>query len=240
MKLTALMMFVFTGPVVAQYYEERPYEPSDARLVHAGLFMREFLPRGSNDLPAEAQIRYNRIMPTIGFRQGSFDLTFGYARFRQVGRNRETIFLGATFMNEFSVAGKRAHALIVPIVLATDYTKAESPAIGRSGGPVPTRSQDFNIGSLGIGAGLKYRYNNGGVECSIGGVAIAQYSFEGLGTGSGFSPAAIAEGTLLLRDAMILDGIALGYRLRFQSWSMSNAAFDYRSLSHGPYLGLMF
>jgi hypothetical protein len=71
-------------------------------------------------------------------------------------------------------------------------------------------------------------------------LGIAQYSFEGLGTGSGFSPALTGEAGALLPEALSFVSLAAGYRFRLQTWSMGETKFNYRSLSHGPYVGVVF
>jgi hypothetical protein len=69
---------------------------------------------------------------------------------------------------------------------------------------------------------------------------FAQYSSEGFSVGTGFSAATMGDAVLQIRDVGILEGIAVGYRFRLQTWAMSEARFNYRSLSHGPYLGILF
>jgi hypothetical protein len=45
---------------------------------------------------------------------------------------------------------------------------------------------------------------------------------------------------VLVRSIRVLEGLALGYRFRFQTWAMSNSRFNYRALVHGPFVGLLF
>jgi len=61
-----------------------------------------------------------------------------------------------------------------------------------------------------------------------------------LSTGSGFSGAVVLDASTVFRTIGIADGLALGYRFRLQTWSLSNARFDYRAVSHGPYIGIAF
>lgn len=218
-------------PAYAQYYEDDEYSSPPARYLYGGFQNMNFRPRSSNPLDDSLAIEFDRGMPVIGFRQGMMDLTFGYTRFTTGGRSRAAIFFGAMLSTEVPVSGKKPGTLVFPLLVSADYTKAE--ALG-------SEKDDFNIASVGVGAGLKYRYSGGSVDFSVGAMEVLHFSSEGFGTGTGFSAATIGEANVMLRKALILDGVVLGYRFRLQSWSMSNEAFDYRSISHGPYLGIMF
>jgi hypothetical protein len=215
----------------AQYYdEERPYRPLEARYIYAGAMARDFAPRSSNNAPDSATIRYTELMPMIGFHQGVVDVFFGYTRFDQHGKSNATIFFGTLVSTDVHLSGGKSSTLLLPLLFAADYTKAES------GGP---ERDNFNIASVGLGAGLKYRLSTEGFEFSVHAEELAQYSIEGLSTGSGFSAATLADASLIVRD-IVLDGLVLGYRFRYQTWSMSDERFDYRAVSHGPYLGVLF
>jgi len=216
---------------VAQYYEPREYQPSDARYLTAGVAQREFTPRPSNSLPDSVSLGYDRLMPMLSFKQGPVDITFGYATFSLQGRSRASIFFGATFSNEVPIAGKRPSALVLPILLAADFTKTEGIGFER---------ENFNIASVGIGTGLKYRYAGEGMDVSVSAVEVFHYSTEGFSTGTGFSAATLGEALVLLRDIHVLDGLAFGYRFRLQTWAMSSTRFNYRTIGHGPFIGVMF
>jgi len=216
----------------AQYYEQKEYTPlDDVRYIAIGVTNREFAPRPTNSFPDSLTIRYNRIMPMISFRQGAGELMFGYSTYTLSGSSKSTIFFGGRFGTEVPIAGRRPSVLLFSLLLAADYTKAEG--IG------PSR-ENFNIASVGIGAGLKYRYFTSSMDISIGIEELAQYSTEGIGIGSGFSASTLGDAVILLKDIGVLEGTVIGYRFRLQTWSMSDNKFNYRSVSHGPYLGIMF
>jgi hypothetical protein len=215
----------------AQYIEGREYAPSEARYATLGFVDRDFTPLGSNSLPDSLAIRFKRIMPMLSFRQGAAELFLGYTTYTLSGSSKSTVVFGGRFGTEVPIVGRRSSMLLFPLQLAADFTKAEG--IG------PSR-ENFNVASVGIGAGLKYRYFNSTTEFSIGFEELAQYSSEGFGVGTGFSAASLADATLQLRGIGVLDGIAVGYRFRLQTWSMSESKFNYRSVSHGPYVGIMF
>lgn len=221
---------IAVSPVAAQYYD-RPYEQMESRFIHAGYFQRDFKPRYSNTAPDSLRMQYSRIMPTIGFRQGMVDVTFGYTRFNIRGEDKTAIYAGVMVGTEFPITFSRGSAVLVPIMLLSDYTRTDNTGSDRN---------FFNIGALGFGAGLKYRVMTRGFEFHLYGAQSAQIAFEGFGTGSGFSATSTAEALFVFRDVLVLDGITLGYRFRYQTWNMSNAIFDYKSLSHGAFLGVMF
>ena len=226
-----LVLLLVPGVIRAQYEERSSYEPSVARYVTAGADMRLFEPLGNNPVSDSLGVRFRRVMPMIAFHQGLVDVVLGYAPYTLRGQSRSSVFFGTTVANEFPVTGRRTHTLLIPILLAADYTKAES---------VGEQRDDFNIGSIGFGGGLKYRYVTPGVELSLHALEVFHFSFEGRGVGTGVSAATLAEGTLLLRDILVADGLVIGYRFRMQTWSMSDRIFRYRTVSHGPYIGVLF
>jgi len=230
-----LFLIVLTCAVAsiasAQYYDNREYEPSASRFINIGFMQRDFQPRSSNPNSDFLVIRYDRVLPMIGFRQGNVDISFGYASYTLHGRSRSTIFFGATFANEFPVAGRARTGLSIPVIISVDYTKAESAG--------PSR-ENFNIASGGIGAGLKLRHRSTNLDFWIQAVEVAHLSTEGFGAGYGFSAATVGEAIVLLPRVLVFDGIAFGYRFRLQTWSMSESRFDYRSFSHGPFIGVLF
>ncbi|MBP1658240.1 MAG: hypothetical protein H6Q31_2841 [Bacteroidetes bacterium] len=226
-----LVTMLAVMPAVAQYEEPREYTIGEARFVAVGVVHRDFQPRSGNSSPDSAAIRYKAYMPVVSFHQGPFDVGIGYTRYTLAGSTRSSVYVGAVLTNEVPVAVGRLHALAVPLCLAMDFTKAE--------GTGPERD-NFNVASLGIGTGLRYRYRGDGVEGTARLLGAVHYSFEGLSTGSGSSVGLFGDATLILRSIHIGEGLALGYRVRYQQWSMSDTRFDYRVFHHGPYLGILF
>jgi hypothetical protein len=228
--LLVLVMMACSG-ARAQYYEEREFKSRDTRFVYAGVLQRNFVPRGSNNAPDSSRIDYTRLMPMIGFRQGAVDIYVGYTKFDQHGKSNAAIVVGTVVATEFPVSGRgRTSALMMPLMFAADFTKAES------GGP---ERDNFNIASLGLGAGLTYRLSLESVDFSLHAGELFQYATQGLSVGSGFSAATLADATVILRD-IGFEGLTLGYRFRLQTWAMSDTRFDYRSVAHGPYIGVLF
>lgn len=229
--LRVLVLLSLPVAVHAQYYEEREYAPAETRYLYAGLARPDFLPRTTNPTPDSLAVAFRGLMPIIGFRQGPVDISVGYMTYSLRGMSRSATLLNATVMQELPLARGGAGALLLPVVLAADYTRAEAIGFERD---------NFNIASVGLGMGLKYRYQKRDLDLSLHLLGVAHYSSEGFSTGTGFSPAVLAEAVLILPDAIVGDGIAIGYRFRFQNWSMSNDRFNYRLASHGLSLGIMF
>jgi hypothetical protein len=229
--MVILLLLAAATEATAQYYDRPEYEPSRARFLSGGFVNRDFEPRSSNTYPDSLLIRYKRVMPMIGFSQGPVDLSFGYAQFTLHSRSRSTIFFGVTVANELPLTCRSSAALLLPVIFSADYTKAQG---------FGTEREVFNIASVGVGAGLKFRYYARSVDFAVRLVEIAHFSTEGFGAGSGFSAAMVGDAVLLLHEALVFDGVALGYRFRLQTWSMNESRFDYRSVSHGPFIGVLF
>jgi hypothetical protein len=228
--ITLVLLSLMASPLHAQYYE-RDYDREEHRLIYFGFLQKDFQVRASNSLPDSFAITMNRFMPTIGFRQGLVDIVIGYNRFSLRGQNKTTLFASVAVAQEFPITFSRTHAFLIPLTITSDYTKVEN-----TGGD----KENFNIGSVGIGAGVKYRYRQPQFEFSVHAIEAAHWALEGFSTGSGFSAATIGEATFTFKEILSLDGITFGYRFRYQTWNMSNAKFNYNSLAHGAFVGVMF
>lgn len=215
----------------SQYNEPESFEVFSSRYASVGFLQRDFSPRATNPLGDSLGIHYDRIMPVAGLRQGPVEFMLGYVRYTFLGEKRDAVFLGATYVQDVMLAGNRTNAFTVPVTIAIDYTKSETS------GP---QRETFNIVSIGGGAGVKYRHTSPSMDAVVSGVFTLLFSSDGFGTGTGLSTATIAESVLLFKRIPIFEGIAVGYRLRYQTWAMSDERFDYRSLSHGPFLGVLF
>ncbi len=218
--------------VRAQYEEEGDrYAPSTARFGYAGVQFIDFAPRPGNPAADSLIINFKRLMPVIGFRQGTTDIQFGYTRYDQHGTSRPMIYIAAAVALDFPLTGPGKSMLVLPLLLSVDFTRAEASGEQRD---------DFNVGSLGIGTGLRYRLRGEGMEFNVAATAGAQISFEGFSGSGGSSVLVLGTALLHLYDVPVGDGIVVGYQFRYQSWSMSRAVENYRSLFHGPFLGVMF
>ena len=214
-----------------QYYEAREYARPEGRYLSAGILREEFAPRPNNSIADSAAYHFGAIMPLLSFRQGSVELYLGYTRFEERGTTRSAIVFGTQIANDILLGGSRPSALVLPLMIAADYTKVASGSLGRD---------DFNLATIGLGLGLKYRLVTPGTEFWIQGVQIFHIAFQGLAAGTGSSLATVGEAGLLLPRVPIGEGLALNYRVRLQTWSLSDNRFNYRSLYHGPSIGILF
>jgi hypothetical protein len=228
--LLCVILISFHGGL-AQYDEPREYKPFEGRILSLGALALDFRPRPDNGVSDSAVIDFRRWMPVIGFRQGPVEIMLGYTTYSLRNASRSTILLSAQFSQDIPLAGKRPQALILPVMVTADFTKAEGTGYER---------ENFNIASVGLGAGLKYRYYTGGIEFSMQVAEAAHFSSEGLSTGSGFSALTTGYALVVLHQTLVFEGLAVGYRFRYQTWAMDNNRFNYRSLSHGPFLGILF
>jgi hypothetical protein len=89
----------------AQYLEPGEHRRPDTRFVSAGVLQREFHPLASNILPDSLAIRYDQLMPVIGFRHGVLDILAGYTRYRLRGAKREALIISASASQELLLAG---------------------------------------------------------------------------------------------------------------------------------------
>ncbi len=230
--LTGFLLLLPQDDALAQYEEPRGFEPSIARYFSVGFMQRTFEPRPSNIQTADSlRITFTRMMPMFGFHQGPLDILLGFVNYGFHGGSRSTVFLGTTIRSEIPVVHSRSFGLLLPIMLGADFTKAEAAG---------AELNDFNVASVGIGGGVKFRARSESVEFMVETAGLAQYAVEGFSTRTGFSGAVIAESSLLWNGVGPFDGVVLGYRFRYQTWNLGEHLMDYKSVSHGPYLGLMF
>lgn len=229
-RFTMMFLVACVGTAAGQYEEPSEVAPPDWRYLWAGAAFRTFEPLSSNTAPADAQIAYDQVMATLGLRQGPADLSIGYTSFTQGGESHESIIVNLLYSFPFPLTGPGPTSLILPVMLGADYTKAEAAG--------PERNT-FNIASVGVGTGLEVQHRTRGMNLSVRAGALAHYSTEAYNFTGGFSAAVVGEAVLLFPRLGILDGLAVGYRVRYQTWSMSNEIFDYETFAHGPFVGVM-
>ena len=231
-KMLAALVVLTSAGARGQYLEQsRTYVPSDARYLSAGIYERDFRPRGTNSAPDSLAVKYTRLMPVVGFRQGPIEFLFGYTTYDLHGASRAAIYFGVTFSGDYVIAGNRERALVLPLVVDADFTKSESAG---------SLHDNFNVGSVGLGTGLKFRINSDAVDFSVTAVAIIHYSFDGYNLETGSSPAAVGEAVAILPGIGILDGLAVGYRFRYQAWTLGGGRYDYKTVNNGVFIGVLF
>jgi hypothetical protein len=230
LRLTFALLLVCAVRAAGQYEEPVDAAPPAWRYLWAGAAFRTFEPLSSNTAPGDIQISYQQVMPTLGLRQDAVDLSLGYASFTQRGESHESIIVTLLYSFPFPLTRSGPTTLILPVLLGADYTKAEATG--------PERNT-FNVASVGVGTGLEVRHRVRAMELSVRAGGLAHYSTEAYNFTGGFSAAVIGEAAFLFPRIGILDGLAVGYRVRYQMWSMSNETFNYATLAHGPFVGVM-
>jgi hypothetical protein len=231
-RMATAAVLLFTGSMaMAQYDEPREFSQLEARFIAAGVLDRDFHRGSGNPLGDSATIGYRVWMPMLSFHQGPVSVSFGYTRYQRDGESKEAVHFGTVLTNDLGISSRTASTFSIPICLAADFTKAEAT------GP---KRDNFNIASLGAGAGMRYQYRSPSFDAGLSALGIFHFAFEGLGTGSGSSKALDCDVRLLFKSMHIGDGLVVGYRLRAQRWDMSDERFNYTSIHHGPYLGVMF
>ena len=208
-------------------YERVPLE--GFRSIGISVSPQQFLPRENNSLPDSLRIQFNSAMPCIEYRQLDLRIAIGYNTYELSGEKKSAYSLYAESATDIALGSKRS-ALFLPIIIATNYIRAES---------VNKLSRRFDVGSVGIGTGLKYRSlsESFGVQAYAGGVIY--YSTAGFSIENGSSTSLRAEIDFLLPH-IVSDGIIFGYRFESQAWSLSDARLNYSRVYHGPFIGIFF
>ena len=231
LRIIAVLVVIAATEVFAQYDEPREYQPTELRALSAGLSAIEFRPRASDAASDTAGIQFRTLMPVLDFRNGLMDIYFGYSRFTQSDVSHPAILAGINVGTEVPMLGHRSSALLLPVVIAADFTRADASGASRN---------SFNVASIGLGLGLKYRIVNRSVDGWVSTIAVAHYSTAGFSVNTGFSAAFLAEAMAYFPEVPIGEGVSVGYRFRYQTWSMQNASVNYRMIVHGPSVGIAF
>lgn len=231
MGMVLLALSVVEGTALAQYEEPRPYQPTELRAISLGLSSIQFQPKKSSGATDSTAIRIHTLIPMADFREGLVDVYFGYTRYSQDGVSHPAILVGLSVGTELPILGKRSSSLLFPVLIAADFTRADAQGAERN---------SFNVASVGLGIGLKYRMVSEAMDASLSAVAVAHYATEGFSVNTGFSGAFLAEFIAYFPEIPIGEGISVGYKFRFQTWSMPNMPVNYRMIVHGPSIGIAF
>ena len=227
--LLALCIVTNTGS--AQYYESREYRPADFRAITGGVTAIDFQPRSNIGSADSANIRFHTLMPMLSFRQGLVEIQFGYTRYSQKDITNPVVFVGMNVGTDLPLSGNRSSALVLPVLFAANFTRADASGPARN---------SFNIASVGLGMGLKYRIVSESLDAWLSTIAVAHYSTQGFSVNSGFSGAILADLAFYFPAIPVGDGLCAGYRFRYETWSMPSTNFNYRMIFHGPYIGIAF
>ncbi|MDP1677578.1 MAG: hypothetical protein Q8L88_12030, partial [Bacteroidota bacterium] len=145
---------------------------------------------------------------------------------------KESFSVYADTHNDIALTDRKNQraAFVMPIIVAANYVRAESPN---------NNSKDFDIGSLGIGTGLKFKHfeRSFGVQAFV--IGTLYYASEGFSTEYGSQNSVAAEIQCILPE-LIYEGIIVGYRFESQRWNMNNISFNYQRQYHGLFVGFIF
>ncbi len=230
LSLASVLLLIAPARLLAQYDLPRDYQPTEIRAVSVGLSSIEFRPTSSTAADSST-ITFHTLMPVADFRSGLMDVYFGYTRFTQSEQSQPAILVGLNVGTELPLLGKRSSALLFPVMIAADFTRADAAGASRN---------SFNVASVGLGMGLKYRMVTQSVDAWLSTVAVAHYSTEGFSVHTGFSGAILAEFLAYFPGIPIGEGMSFGYRFRYQTWSLPGDNLHYRMMFHGPSIGVAF
>ena len=114
--------------------------------------------------------------------------------------------------------------------MAANYIRAESPN---------SAAKDFDIGSLGLGTGLKFKHfeRSFGVQAFV--IGTVYYASKGFSTEYGSQNSVAAEIQCIIPE-LIYEGIIVGYRFESQRWNMNDVSLNYQRQYNGVFVGFLF
>ncbi|HLP17513.1 MAG TPA: hypothetical protein VK470_14715 [Bacteroidota bacterium] len=235
MRKSLAYLFILSSICARAYAQEfesslREYDLIGFRSLGAGAAVNLFEPRSDNALPDSMAIKFSSPTFFLEYRQMNIRLAVAYNHYslRDAGKSSYAIYADGS--TDVPVAVKRSGGLFLPIFLATNYVRAEG--LGNSSGI-------FDVGSIGIGTGLKYRFLSERFGLQISGGALIHYATVGFSIENGTSTAWRGEVQFLLPE-LLWNGVTIGYRIDEQQWRMSEAKYNYKRLQHGAFVGLLF
>ncbi len=207
------------------------YTMTDFRSLGVSYNIQEFSPSGSNPLSDSLRIRFTTAMPMFEYREMQARVAVGYQSYSINGRSSNAFSVFMESGNDFSLSGKEQRSgFFIPVKLSANYLRAENPQQGQ---------RNFDIGSLGVGTGMKYRYiaKTFGLQASATG--SLHYASVGFGTEYGSQTSLTGEIQCIFPE-LIFDGLIAGYRYERLEWDMSDTHLNYRRFYHGPFIGIFF
>jgi hypothetical protein len=202
----------------------------DFRSFGAGVAANIFESRSDNAQPESLRIKFTSPMMFLEYRQMDIRLAVCYNHYDLHGEGKSSYAIYADGSTDMPIIARRSGGLFLPIIIATNYVKAEG--LGNSSGI-------FDVGSIGIGTGLKYRYlgESFGLQATVG--AVIHYSTVGFSIEHGSSTSGKADVQLLF-PYIAWKGALVGYRFETQQWIMTDEKLNYRRMYHGAFVGLFF
>ncbi len=230
MKFIINSIFFCFVAVSAQDFGYEYYSLTEFRSLGGSYSFSNFSARNSNSLPDSQRLAISTHLPAIEFRQLNTRLTLGYQKYSIAGVERTAYSVFAQQGNDLALSRDSRPNFYIPIFASANYLRAE----GKS-----PNVRTFDIGSVGMGAGLKYRYfdRNFGIEAY--GAASIHYSTAGFSAEYGTQNSIMGE-ILFLLPEIIYEGIIFGGRAEQMNWNMNTPTLNYQRLYSGVFLGILF
>jgi hypothetical protein len=227
-----IMLFSFCAAAAAQDFQSsiREYDLVGFRSIGGGVALNTFDRRTDNSLPDSLAIKFTSPMFFLEYRQMNIRIAAGYNHYSLHGAGKSSYSIYAEGSSDLALDASRSGGLYIPVIIATNYVRAEG---------IGTTSGIFDVGSIGIGTGLKYRYLSEAFGMQLYGGAVIHYATVGFSVEYGSSVSARGEIQFLLPEAL-WNGITVGYRFDAQQWKMTEERFNYKRLNHGAFVGLLF
>lgn len=229
-KIFLLYLLIFLQLHAQDFGYERT-SVNDFRSVGASFLLQEFSARRTSTLPDTLQIQFSTPLPCIEYRQMNLSAALGYQTYQLQGKQRSALSVSLQQSNDFLLSGdSHSSALYLPIMFSTNFVRAEG---------IPGKMRNFEVGSVGLGTGLKYQFITPGFGFQIFGIGTYHYSTAGFGTEYGNQLALQAEAMCILPD-ILFNGIIFGVHIEKQEWNLNGVQLDYQRISRGLFLGVMF
>jgi len=233
MKKILNLTFLISGFLMSQDFGYEYSMLSEFRALGAGYNQQKFSPRSSNTLPDSNAIRFSTALPFVELRQNNGRLAIGYQIFTDItGKNKESFSAYVETQNDIALSDRKNQkaTFVIPIIVAANYIRAESPN---------NSVKDFDMGSLGIGAGLKFKHFERGFGLQAFVTGTLFYCSEGFSTEYGSQNSVAAEVQFIIPD-IIYEGMLFGYRFESQRWNMNNVSLNYQRQYQGLFVGFLF
>ncbi len=206
---------------------------SEYRSIGMSYNAQSFDKQSSNPLVDSTSISFSSRLPFVEFRQDNGRLAVGFQTYTdRNGNKRESFSVYGETANDFPLTkkGKEKPTLLIPLIVSVNYVRAEPPSVA---------AKNFDIGSFGIGSGMKFRYFDRSIGVQALAVGSIYYASEGFGTDYGSQTSFAAEVQIIV-PGIVLEGIVIGYRAETQQWNMNNNTLDYGRTYHGAFAGILF
>lgn len=233
MKTIIFLLLLAAGTLPAQDFGYEYAMMTDYRSLGVSYNAQQFSPTAGNPLPDSSRIRFSTPMPMAEFRQSEGRLAIGYQTYSDInGRSREAFSVYASTMSDMPLfpSSRNKGNWFLPFVISANYVRAQTS---------DARLEDFDVGSLGIGGGVKFKRFTRDLGIEVSAVATLGYASEGFSTDYGTEYSVSGEATVIL-PYLVLEGVLAGYRYEMQEWNMNNNGLDYRRVHHGLVIGILF